>query len=527
MVSRAAFVSIVILSAAAASAQIKLPGGNRLPDLKIPGLDNILKGEDPLTTTIKDIKLLGWPELDRVKLINPRALGESDRTETGVFKLKPGSYTAELQSFCTKGYTYGPTQGMGYVIGDWKGSKAAFLQTLIRAYGQKGGVDQRDVQLLIWSVLARVKPQNFSPEAKRALAHLMGEDSAKLLAEGALDYLNESTMKEVSRRLSPALRPFFEADNKMRGLFAKAGTSYQEIERLGVLQATEELKTSVPRGRWNLSPQGYLVRYFPAGYNQVRTEIIVPHNPQIEKDSKGRLTQLKIADFTLQITYDEARRSAPYPSDPGVVAHPVSKVRIEVPEARGGVVEKTSSTAWVFVGAPKRSEHAASQNSLLLRLITRAPFQDFDGWRERYDEANELNDRIETYEEWYQRQQRIERGERPNDDVFNSDHVSDMIESLFGSTDDRLGVISETHGRMAEWLSYATGVIGSLDGSAGGGGSTGGGGSVGGGGSAGGGGSTGGGGGFWGGGAGVDPADGLIVPANGGSQRLAASSQFR
>lgn len=492
MVTRAIFASIVVVSASAASAQIKLPGGNRLPDLKIPGLDTILKGEEPLTTTIKDIKLLGWPEFDRATLIDPKPITEELKTAEGKFKLKPGSYTAELQSFCARGYTYGPTQGMGYVLGEWKGSKADFLQTLMRAYGQKGGVDQKDVQLLVWSVLARVKPDKMNEGAKRALFHLMGHDSTKLLADGALDYLNDSAMNEISRRLTPALRPFFEADNKMRGLFAKAGTTYQEFERLGVLETTEPLKTSVPRGRWNLSPQGYFVRYFPSGYSQVKTEIIVPDVPRVEKDSKGRLTQLKIADFTLQITYDETRRSAPYPSDPGVVAHPVAKVRIEVPEARGGVLERTSSAAWVFVGAPKRSEHAASQNSLLLRLITRAPFQGFDGWRERYEGASELHDRIETYEEWYERTQRIERGERPDDDVFNSDHIRDMIESIFGGTDDRLEVIGETHGRLAEWLSYATGVIGSLgDGSE------------------------------------VDPADGLIIPANGGSQRLSASSQFR
>lgn len=492
MVTRAIFASIVAALAVTSSAQIRLPGGNQLPDIKIPGLDNLLKGEDPLTTTIKDIKLLGWPELDQVNLVTPRTLENADRSETGTFKLKPGSYTAELQTFCARGYTYGPTQGMGYVIGDWKGSKAAFLQSLMRAYGQKGGVDQKDVQLLVWSVLARVKPQNMSLEAKRALVHLMGQDAERLVADGAMDYLNDSAMKEVSRRLTPALRPFFEADNKMRGLFAKAGTSYQEFERLGVLEAKEPLKTSVPRGRWNLNPKGYLVRFFPAGYSQVKTEIIVPHVPEVQRDSLGRLVSLRIADFSLQITYDESRRSTPYPSDPGMVAHPVAKVRIEVPEARGGVLEKTSSTEWVFTGSPKRAEFKASQNSVLLRLITRAPLQNFDRWRERYEGASELRDRVETYEEWYERTQRIERGERPEGDVFNSQHVRDMIESLFGGTDDRLGVISETHGRLAEWLAYATGVIGSLgDGSE------------------------------------VDPADGLIIPANGGSQRLSASSQFR
>lgn len=491
MVTRAAFASIVILAAAASSAQIKLPGGNRLPDLKIPGLDSILKGEEPLTTTIKDIKLLGWPEFDLVKQIEPVTLTAEHKTAKGTFKLKPGSYKAELQTFCARGYTYGPTEGMGYVLGEWKGSKAAFLQSLMQAYSEKGGVAQSDVQLLVWSVLTRTKPQNMGEGAKRALAHLMGQDAAKMLAEGAMDHLNDSAMREINKRLTPALRPFFEADNKMRGLFAKAGTTYEEIERIGVLNASEPLKSSVPKGRWNLHPNGCLVRFFPAGYKRTQTEIIVPNVPQVVKDDKGRVTSLKVADFSMQITYDESRASTPYTSDPGMVAHPVSKVRIEVPESRGGVLEKSSSSAWLFVGAPKKASQAVSQSSYLLRLITSAPFQNFDRWRERYDRANELNDRVETYEEWYQRTRRIERGERPNDDVFNSNHVRDMIQSLFGGTDDRLGVISETHGRLAEWLAHATGVLGGMGGDAE-----------------------------------VDPSDGLIIPANGGSQRLAASSQF-
>ncbi len=492
MISRLAIASFVILSAAAAHAQIKLPGGGKLPDLKIPGLDSILKGEDPLTTSIKDIKLLGWPEFDHVQLTDTVTLTATERSAAGTFRLKPGSYKATLQTFCARGYTYGPTEGMGYVLGEWKGSKAPFLQSLMKAYGQKGGVAQEDVQLLVWAVLAKVKPQNMSDGAKRALVQLMGQDATKMMAEGAVDYLNDSVMREVNKQLSPALRPFFEADNKMRGLFAKAGTSYAEFEKIGVLKATEPLKSSIPKGRWNLHPQGYLVRYFPAGYSQTTSEIIVPHVPQVKKDDKGRVVDLKIADFSMQITYDDARRSTAYPSDPGMVAHPVAKVRIEVPEARGGVLEKSSSTEWVFVGSPKKAAHQISQDSYLLRLITRAPFQDFDRWRERYEGANDLNDRIETYEEWWERTQRIERGERPNEDVFNSDHIRDMIESLFGGSDDRLGVIAETHGRLAEWLAYATGVLDSMSGDAE-----------------------------------IDPSDGLIIPANGGSQRLAGSAQFR
>jgi hypothetical protein len=73
----------------------KLPGG--LP--KMNSLDALLKGEPPLTTSLKDAGP-DIPPLDLlVKADEATDLLKQPRTESGAYKLKRGTYFAELQSY--------------------------------------------------------------------------------------------------------------------------------------------------------------------------------------------------------------------------------------------------------------------------------------------------------------------------------------------------------------------------------------------------------------------------------------------
>lgn len=166
-------------------------------------------------------------------------------------------------------------------------------------------------------------------------------------------------------------------------------------------------------------------------------------------------------------------------------------VRIDVSASRGGSLAREVDN-WIFMGTPARRPARDRQASRVPSgalhfaalsptpaLVESAPRRggaeasggravQFGGWGERAEQASEMRDRIETYEEWYARQERIRRGERPDEDVFDSGHVDDLIDSIFGSDDDRLEQIGETHGRMAEWLAHATRLLDGLGGDDGG-----------------------------------------------------------
>lgn len=478
-----AFVALVGMS----QAQIKIPGGGQLPDLKLPSISDLMRGEAPLSMSIQDAPILGWDEFKRLGISGEaRVLGQSDKNERGTFRLGPGHYKMSIRSFCCRGYTYGPTKGMGYVLGPWKGAKSGFVQELLRSYGRNPQVDQKDVQLLIWAVIARVKPQDMNSGAQRALVQLMGKDGGKLLADGAVDYITGKVADDLFKKANKELKPILEFENKIRGLHRKANATYEEFERLAVLEPKEELKSMVPGGTWNLSPDGYLIRFDPRGYSRTDVDVIIPRKAEFVRDSLKRVTQMKWSDgFAIDIQYTDV---APVnlPQDAQIRVHQVAEVRISGPGISSPVV--STRTDFVLQGTPTKRKSV--RGTLNLYRFGAAMLQSWWGTaRDRYDDVQELNDRIETYEEWSARMDRIERGEQPSDDLFDTSSVQDLIESLFGGTDDRLEQIGDTHGRLAEHLAHATALIDGLgDGSD------------------------------------VDPAAFPIIPANGGSQNLGGSS---
>ncbi|MCB0824585.1 MAG: hypothetical protein KDC26_00190 [Armatimonadetes bacterium] len=459
---RAALTLALLAMTLPALAQISLPGGQKIPDIKLPSLGDLTKGEAPFVTNVNTIPFWGWEDFDKLQLKDFVELTNADRGEDNHYHLKPGRYQITLKTFCARGYTHGPTAGDGYIIGAWTGSKAQFLREIMRRYTAKGdSVDQKDVQLLVWAVMARVNPKDMKGGARKALLELMGDDGLKLMAQGALQHYADDAAKKIFAPADRAMRPFLEYENKMRGMFNDANRTYADFERVAMLEAPADYKTLIPNLRWNLHPKGYLVRFTSHGYSKSTMQIVIPNTPEVTRDEKSRVTRLVIGDYALNIGYDDSKPGIPYPDDKGLTAYAVNKIKIEVPEARGGVLEREVD-GWIFKGKP--TVRKKKDKALFLSVIfpEAASMLQFGGWRERYDQVQEVHDRIETYEEFYERTQRIERGERPDEDVFDSNHIQDLIDSLFGGTDDRLEQIGETHGRLAEWLAHATELIGGM-----------------------------------------------------------------
>jgi hypothetical protein len=491
--SRAAGIAVLLVAVTLTlHAQVRLPGGASVPPLRLPSLADLTRGEPPLTTDINSVPLHGWPELDRLRLDGFVPLTNADRGANLAFQLRPGRYELALETFCARGYTYGPTEGDGYVLGAWTGSKAEVLRDVMRRYTARGdSVDQKDVQLLVWAILSRANPQDLRGGARRALVQLFDDQGAALLARGALDHYSEDALRKLLAPANRTMRPLLEYENRMRGMFRDGSRTYEDFERLAMLPPPRDAKTLIPAERWNIHPGGYLVRFSSAGYSRSTMQVVVPGAPVITRDAMRRVTRFALDDYALHITYLNDAPGVPYPGDRNLVAHAVSRVRIDVPASRGGALEREVED-WIFTGTPaKRTPrnrqavrvsagliHAAALSSALpgsgedgtARHAGRAGggAVQFGNWGRRADRAIELRDRLETYEEWYAREERIRRGERPDEDVFDSGHVGGLIDSIFGGSDDRLEQIGETHGRLAEWLAHATRLLDGMGGEGGG-----------------------------------------------------------
>lgn len=466
-VSHIVVVPLLAVTAWSLTLDAQLPRNLRLPG-RLPSVADLTRGEPPLNTNVTNIPVRGWPEFDRVQWRGFTPVTSADRNPDGEFHLKPGRYQLDLQGFCARGYTYGPTDGDGYLRGAWQGSKAELLREIVQRYTvMSDTVDQRDVQLLIWAVLARTHPEDMRGGAQRALVQLLGDRGAELMARGALGYVADAAAERLFGPVNRQLRPLLEYENRMRGMFSDANRTYEDFERATMRpQPSAGTRTEIPSERWNLHPGGYLVRVSAKGYSRMTMQVVVPQRPEITRDKWRRVTRFAIGDYVMSIDYRDQGPGTPYPGDRGLTAHAVSRVRIDVPADRGGALTRDVD-AWVFTGRPtararNRVSADAADRGFRVLYASWMPAPQFGEWGRRAEDARDMRDRIETYEEWWARNERIKRGERPEEDVFDSNHIQDLIDSIFGGTDDRLEQIGETHGRLAEWLAHATGVIGGL-----------------------------------------------------------------
>jgi hypothetical protein len=456
-VSHIALVSVLAVTAWSLTLDAQLPRGLRLPG-GLPSVADLTRGEPPLNTNVTNIPVRGWPEFDRVRFGAFTRLTNADRHSDGRYHLKPGRYQLDVQGFCARGYTFGPTDGDGYLRGAWQGSKAGLLREIVQRFTvMSDTVDQRDVQLLIWAVLARTHPEDMRGGAQRALVQLLGDRGTELMARGALSYVADAAAQKLFGPVNRQLRPLLEYENRMRGMFSDANRTYEDFERVTMRPPPPAgTRTEIPGERWDLHPGGYLVRVNAAGYSRMTMQVVIPHRPEITRDQWRRVTRFAIDDYVMSIDYREQGPGTPYPGDRGLTAHAVSRVRIEVPASRGGTLTRDVD-AWVFTGRPTTRPRGFS-----VMRASWTPASQFGEWGRRAEDARDMRDRIETYEEWWARNERIKRGERPDEDVFDSNHIQDLIDSLFGGSDDRLEQIGETHGRLAEWLAHATRVLDSL-----------------------------------------------------------------
>ena len=494
---RVTSLAMALCATALGSAQINIPGGQKI-DIGLPSLGDILRGEAPLTTSMKNVKVQGFAPLDGYE---PKAfipLTDKDRNAKGKFVLKPGAYQITLQTFCLRGYTYGPTKGLGYAWGPWKGSKAKLIRDLIYRYSLDPEVKQQDMQSLLWAILARVKPQDMRGGAQVAMLQLMGKDGGKALADGALEYFSAEAERKIYEKASKELRPFLEFDNKMRGMVRDANTTYDQMERLAVLPSPADTLIEIPEARWNLSPGGFAFRIHPVQYSHSVFQVVVPFKRKFDRDSLGRVVRISRPDgFVLEFTYDEAIKPWKCETDPGLTAYAIKQVKSITPEETKEVAVKM----WVFKGIPKnkpRKRAAMSEPTVWLRLLTREPvsFQSnwFERWQDRAERIEETRERLEEYNDWRERFEDIEsgRGEGGLNDVVDSEHIHDGLEAATtGDTSDRVGWIADTHGSLLEELARAIGVLNTLpDGSSE-----------------------------------VDPNDGIHVPGAGGHQLIGSSSR--
>ena len=352
--------ALAVVTAGVAPARAQIPGlgdAARVLD-RVPSLSSFLEGDPPITTSLDDART----EVAFLDGYSPDAwtsMNRLTRTSGGAFSLRPGRYALEAQSYCMHAGTHGPGGGDGYLYAPLAGPKAPIVRSILRNSVAHPEIPQRDIQVLIWAIIARTKPGDMPSDVRRTAERLLTRDQMRDLGGGALGMVPESVMREAMNRLPPGARQVFEAEARLRSMISSGTSSFAELERVAVLTGAApppEGSRPIPEARWSYHPDGFFVRYNPQGYSHTRIELVVPRPVTIARDVQGRIVAIvEGSGRKIEVEYDEA--SAEVAGDAGVRAYGLRSVHATEP--RGEPVAVAGASGWTLVGVPRGGGRAS------------------------------------------------------------------------------------------------------------------------------------------------------------------------
>ena len=276
-------ITFVALCAVSASAQF---GG--LGDKLKKKTPNLFGAKAPITTSLEDAK---WGDASKDGFTpreEARSLMTLQRTPSGGFVLQPGYYNLQAQSYCLKAGTHGPGGGDGYLYAPPKGPAEDAVMSVLRNSVQHPEIEQQDIQVLLWAIIARAKFEDLQPQMKATASRLLTPRQLASLNRSALNVLSGNALTDALGGVPEPLRQIAQAEAQLRQMMTTPGASFAEMERVAVLSGAAPLgegSSQVPSGRWSLHPDGYFVRYIPSGYSSTRVEIWVPQgSPAVGKE---------------------------------------------------------------------------------------------------------------------------------------------------------------------------------------------------------------------------------------------------
>ena len=412
-----AFSFCVLIGIAVVFGQIpKLPdvGGEVLE--RLPGTDKILKSEAPVTTNIKDAvtDIIFLDDFNPEDYIPMTAL---PRSESGAFRLdRPGLYALTVASYCLRAGEYGPSEGDGYAYAPLKGPQADIVQHVLQGSYVHPEIPQKDVQVLIWAIIARTKISDMSQEMQKTAARLLTPQELFEVNGGALGLVPQSERDKAFDKVPEQVRAVLEAEAQLREKLTAGQENYDELEQIAVragIAPEGEGSRNVSEGRWSYHRDGYFVRYFPQGYTTTQIQLYVPEPFVIERDELGRITLLADSNGNrIEIEYSASVAPLVVQRDKSVRGYAFSRVtfiqrRIVLPEVAFDLEADYSNVGWTLVGIPSGKGGGNYTD----------PYSDF---AERYESAVKHKKELEQ----------LDKHVRPKEDMQDVMDIAHLVQAL-------------------------------------------------------------------------------------------------
>jgi hypothetical protein len=253
--------------------------------------------EEVITTTIKD-KIDVVPILADLEKSYPIKEG----TDFEFKNLKPGYYRYVLQSYCLKPGLYGPSPlvSKGYYMAPIKGSKSDLIKNIIARSVKHPEIEQKDIQLLIWGIIAQVKFSELPTDLQLKVKPLLKTDEIAMLEIN----IKETAINELPDELKESIG-FYRS---LRKRIIDPTMNYQGIEAACVLNdiPPELFITPDNNGTWVNIGENVFIRALPEKYYKTVLEIYMPPVIEVKKDSRNRISLLTNGKIKIEAEYDDS-----------------------------------------------------------------------------------------------------------------------------------------------------------------------------------------------------------------------------
>ena len=178
----------------------------------------------------------------------PQSLMDLPQTQYGGFVLRPGYYEAEFKTYCLQPGTPDPKQGDAYIQGPVSGYRSEIVESVLINSKDQKDIEQRNIQLLLWSVVSGSSFNN--------LSYSVQNDAAKLLTPKQIFQLKGGVVGMIKEASSATGVLNFNSDIKR--LFETGVRSYEAYENLAVRREPSKItRRGVKYDQWYRQKENY------------------------------------------------------------------------------------------------------------------------------------------------------------------------------------------------------------------------------------------------------------------------------
>jgi hypothetical protein len=277
---------------------------------------DVLEGKPSISTNFKDVDLKNTLPPDFGANEKFTALSTLSKNSEGRYELGPGFYETTNLSYCLKAGTNGPSKGDSYGNAPIKGKMDDIVEAILvksqAMWRNKGSggitntlsntfISQKDVQLLLWAIIAKADFEDMQNKTKSVALALLSPEQIVKLNGGAVKSVVNFASDEGWMEKPALVRSIEEAEQSLRQLYKSSTSTYEDFERLAVLAGVNPEPQPVAYGTWFKHADGFFIRYEPQGYPRTHVKIYVPENKKVAlqitgviatpSDSRQRLAQ--------------------------------------------------------------------------------------------------------------------------------------------------------------------------------------------------------------------------------------------